>query len=177
MTKSLTEQWRDGKLPIGKYYIKTKWWGCDGKWHYEKEEDIDYIDGDLRFYQDDAVAEVLAPVPSYEEWKELKDFKQRAIDDSTTNPLDCMQIEINGLEDYIKKLEQQLAEANDVIKKYATGTTQIKAKTYEGSCYITDPFTGEQKIIEDWGEEYDADVPMSNDDKPAKKYLKKWGVK
>lgn len=79
--------------------------------------------------------------------------------------------------DVLERLQEQLNEANEVIKKYATGTTQIKAKKYEGSCYITDPFTGEQKIIEDWGEEYDADVPMSNDDKPAKKYLKKWGVK
>ena len=85
--------------------------------------------------------------------------------------------QIADLSKTIEHLQAQLAEANEVIKKYATGTTQIKAKTYEGSCYITDPFTGEQKIIEDWGEEYDADVPMSNDDKPAKKYLKKWGVK
>lgn len=73
MTKSLTEQWREGKLPIGKYYIKIKWWGCDGKWHYEKEEDIDYFDGDWRFYQDDAVAEVLSPVPSYDEHKRLQE--------------------------------------------------------------------------------------------------------
>lgn len=70
---TLTEQWRKGKLPLGKYYIKTKYWGCDGKWHYEKEEDIDYLDGDWRFYQDDAVAEVLAPVPSYDEYKRLQE--------------------------------------------------------------------------------------------------------
>lgn len=77
----------------------------------------------------------------------------------------------------IEHLQEQLHEANEVIKQYATGTAKIKAKKYWGSCYITDPFTGEQKRIEDWGEEYDADVPMSNDDKPAKKYLNKWGVK
>lgn len=77
----------------------------------------------------------------------------------------------------IARLQEQLNEANEVIKKYATGTTQIKAKKYEGSCYITDPFTGERERIEDWGEEYDADIPMSNDDKPAKEYLEKWGVK
>ena len=89
--------------------------------------------------------------------------------------------ELNEIRDILKKeiarLQEQLKEANEVIKKYATGTTQIKAKKYEGSSYITDPFTGEQKIIDDWGEEYDADVPMSNDDKPAKDYLEKWGVK
>lgn len=97
--------------------------------------------------------------------------------DVITNPGDCQQIVIDNLNREIEHLQEQLNEANEVIKKYATGTTQIKAKMYEGSCYITDPFTGEQKIIEDWGEEYDADVPMSNDDKPAKEYLKKWGVK
>lgn len=67
MTKSLTEQWKNGKLPVGEYYIKTKRWGCDGKWHYNRKEDVDYFDGDWRFYQDYSVKEVLAPVPSYDE--------------------------------------------------------------------------------------------------------------
>lgn len=79
MTKTLTEQWREGTLPIGKYYIKTKWWGCDGKWHYEKEEDIDYLDGDWRFYQDDAVEKVLAPVPRYDVWKQMIDGDKATI--------------------------------------------------------------------------------------------------
>lgn len=80
MTKTLTEQLRDGELPPGKYYIKTKWWGCDGKWHYEKEEDIDYLDGDWRFYQDDSIVEVLAPVPSYEEVNKLQEQLKEAND-------------------------------------------------------------------------------------------------
>lgn len=71
MKKTLTKQWKNGKLPIGEYYIKTKRWGCDGRWHYNRKEDIDYFDGDWRFYQDYSVKEVLAAVPSYDEYCEL----------------------------------------------------------------------------------------------------------
>lgn len=67
MTKTLTEQWREGKLPDGNYYFKLKdgtiLSGCqaitDGVFRCE------YMDFHKR------VKEVLAPVPSYEEYKEL----------------------------------------------------------------------------------------------------------
>ena len=101
-------------------------------------------------------------------------LSENKVDDNT---LYVIKPKYKELEAENKKLQEQLKEANEVIKRYATGTTQIKAKKYEGSSYITDPFTGEQEKLDDWGEEYDADVPMSNDDKPAKDYLEKWGVK
>ena len=125
MTKSLTEQWKDGKLENGYYWCRI----LDN----EKEAFMQHLIAGHFQYSPSFIKEVLAPVPSYKEWKELKDFKQRAVDDSTTNPLDCMQIEINGLEDYIKKLEQQLAEANELVKECETKSNAyvcLKAQKY-----------------------------------------------
>ena len=47
---------------------------------------------------------------------ELDEVYNIITNDSTTNPLDCMQIEIDGLKDYIQKLEEQVAEANEILK-------------------------------------------------------------
>ena len=119
MTKSLTEKWKDGKLEKIQYYVRLKNGRICRCLHIGSPNWMRGIDG-----LDEIVQEVLAPVPSYDKYKELKDFKQKAIDDSTTNPMDCMQIEINGLNEYIKKLQEQLKEANEVIlglhKPYGT---------------------------------------------------------
>ena len=76
MTKTLTEQWRDGTLPEGYYYITSKKWGmlidryrdqindCGHKWR-----GFDNCQG--------VVEEVLAPVPSYDEWHKVKDLGLR----------------------------------------------------------------------------------------------------
>lgn len=63
---TLTEQWDKGGLPEGDYYIKRRNGDflCDnihtsGVWRNSIDEDI---------------LEVLAPVPSYEEYKKLKEL-------------------------------------------------------------------------------------------------------
>lgn len=67
MTKTLTEQWRDGTLERGYYYYKTK----------VGAKVIGYQCFGLKFPYDynhntiDSVEEVLAPVPSYDEYNEL----------------------------------------------------------------------------------------------------------
>ena len=70
MTKSLTEQWKDGELTCGAYYVNRLGETRVYLVKYEDEKNTHEI------------YEVLAPVPSYEEYK---------------------------------KLEQQLAEANELI--------------------------------------------------------------
>lgn len=79
MTKTLTEQWRDGMLPDGYYYITSKKWGmlidryrdqindCGHKWR-----GFDNCQG--------VVEEVLAPVPSYEEWQSCEKCADMLID-------------------------------------------------------------------------------------------------
>lgn len=59
----LTEKWKKGKLPYGDYYIKRR----NG---YTLYDNID-SHGVWRNSIDEDIEEVLAPVPSYEEWWKL----------------------------------------------------------------------------------------------------------
>lgn len=62
---SLTEQWKKGELEDGEYYIKSN------------KEDI-YIDicanGSFMFTNYRSIEEVLAPVPSFEQWQSLNEL-------------------------------------------------------------------------------------------------------
>lgn len=62
---TLTEQWDKGKLPEGDYYIKRR----NGNFLYDN---ID-TSGVWRNSIDEDILEILAPVPSFEEWRELKE--------------------------------------------------------------------------------------------------------
>lgn len=65
MTKTLTEQWREGTLPDGYYYVVSKWSG--------KIEINDYYEGCWQDLKEEYIKEVLAPVPSYDEYKRLQE--------------------------------------------------------------------------------------------------------
>lgn len=111
MTKTLTEQWRDGEL-FGFYYVKEP-----------KEEPKIHNVSEMDYLLDEYGVEVLAPVPRY---------------------------------DKIKRLQEQLKEANEVIKYYATAD------------------------LSDWeyidGEEVFVEKGAANEKETAENYLKKWGV-
>ena len=76
---TLTEQWKKGELPEGYYYIRNKA-------HSVKFDEIDYymIYGENRYWhgcEDEDIEEVLAPVPSYVEWKNVTtcfDYEHKA---------------------------------------------------------------------------------------------------
>ncbi len=64
MTKTLTEQWREGRLPIGNYYIRVKEQG--------EEKTIVYnITAPAFFYDQNVLLEIVEPVPSYDKHKQL----------------------------------------------------------------------------------------------------------
>ena len=66
MTKTLTEQWREGTLPDGAYYILVD--------KYEQNEpEIDVGVCYNSTFEWWIVKEVLAPVPGYSEYQALKD--------------------------------------------------------------------------------------------------------
>ena len=67
MTKTLTEQWRDGKLPNGDYYIKVRG-NLTGKEFFVYDN---CINGKWAYTLDGNVIAVISPVPSYEEYNEL----------------------------------------------------------------------------------------------------------
>ena len=62
---TLTEQWKKGELKEGWYYINDS--QIDYK--YSKHSSVDFF---ITPHED--IKEVLAPVPSYEEWNQLHKF-------------------------------------------------------------------------------------------------------
>ena len=67
MSKELTEQWRNGTLKTGDYYITTKGLGID-------DVLIGFYEGELQQFDcfcNCSIKEVLAPVPSYDEYVKL----------------------------------------------------------------------------------------------------------
>lgn len=66
---TLTEQWKKGELESGYYYIVVK--------QVEFPNRIDFYNSSATvwsYHSNDCVKEVLAPVPSYEEWQQLHKF-------------------------------------------------------------------------------------------------------
>lgn len=88
---TLTEQWNKGELPEGDYYIERR----NG---YLLYDNID-SHGVWRNSIDEDIVEVLAPVPSYEEWQQLRKWCEEfnALDVAKENQqlkellLDCRQ--------------------------------------------------------------------------------------
>jgi len=127
MTKSLTEQWKDGELPDRCYYVVHR----TNKFPGDDEIEIvgtEYLKH-LRNFNGTDRAEVLAPVPSYQTWKE---FQQHFVDSlelevklkKAYEELEKQSIEIVGLktekEQLVRKteqLEKQLAIATKALKK------------------------------------------------------------
>ena len=63
-SEQLTEQWKKGELPAGWYYIKI----ADIVF-------IDFFEGKVwKNKKDEYIDEVLAPVPSYDEWKASENY-------------------------------------------------------------------------------------------------------
>lgn len=89
MTKSLTEQWKNGTLPFGMYYVKSTYGDI-------RTDETVYLVGKKRYrwrYTDICcLEEVLAPVPTYDE---------------------CQLME----SEEVLTLKEQLKEANKIIKK------------------------------------------------------------
>lgn len=99
----LTEQWKKGELPEGHYYVK------DGE-----NMIAEYLDG--YFYNDGnpmtsfsgGVDEVIAPVPSYEEWKALNGNMDSVMQ---TNQALCKKL---------AELKELLKEVKDYLPEFET---------------------------------------------------------
>ncbi len=85
MSKELTEQWQNGTLKEGVYWCEIT--------------ESPYVEQVHLPCCEDIVVEVLAPVPSYDEYNE---FMQK----------------MHKLEKQLSSISEQLKEANDIIKKY-----------------------------------------------------------
>lgn len=121
MTKTLTEQWRDGKLPSGLYYIK-------GKVNYDIALLRNIFNPVLTnpFNEDDVFEPDFVPiarVPSYDEYNGLKEdnkylksgIETRDKQIKLLQELEACEMANCEAQEIIACLEQQLQEANDLI--------------------------------------------------------------
>jgi hypothetical protein len=107
---NLTDKWKKGELPYAEYYIKlgggeytNDVWDVDGWQSFNKEGDV--------------VVEVLAPVPSYDEWQQLKEYEQ-VVTSYNFKPIDydiACEI-VNKLLDEKKRLRQENKELKGLLK-------------------------------------------------------------
>lgn len=136
MSKELTEKWKNGKLEENWYYIhlKSQYFGnidCIT---------INYCDEDGCFeeYPDEDIAEVLAPVQSYEEYKEREHDKE------------CLKLsrdKVVRLEAENNTLKEQLMEANGIIKGASHLT--VKDKRNAIICELISPEIND--YLKKWG--------------------------
>ena len=113
MTKTLTEQWREGTLPDGKYYIKLEP-------NFTERYDVGYSEGgDFVLYNIEDIEEVLAPVPDYKMFQ-LLIGEQKFTEEMLENIINIRTEELLKLNaEYIKrvkKLEKKLAIATKALK-------------------------------------------------------------
>ena len=66
-SEQLTEKWKKGEIPNGYYWIRLSWGGMIIMAYYTGFDGLFELDD--HYYDSDEISEVLAPVPSYEEWQ------------------------------------------------------------------------------------------------------------
>lgn len=103
MTKTLTEQWRKGTLTEGYYYTKGA---------FDDDIYISHLDYEIEEDKRLPVEEVLAPVPSYDEYKELV-FKANMPKNPVGDTIMCYDTERERA--VVEKLQEQISEANKLI--------------------------------------------------------------
>jgi predicted nuclease with TOPRIM domain len=122
---TLTEQWKKGELEQGYYYTK-----------YNPKVGEPFVEIELRNYlidlakvRDADTVEVLAPVPSYEEWQGLKE-DCRVLKEALTNHKEIR----NGLYsecDNLEKENQRLKELLKECRVYVENCEQFNAYDFE----------------------------------------------
>lgn len=108
MTKTLTEQWKDGELEWGLYYVKTK---KDAPLFCGEITEMS-LGEEITISQMEKVESVLAPVPSYDEYCNLV-FQANKPKNPLSDAMMCYDTERE--KKVVERLQEQLNEANEVI--------------------------------------------------------------
>lgn len=140
MSKELTEQWRNGTLECGEYYLKY----TDGT------TDREYLDwanvygvvSEKGFSTEPCdIEEVLDPVPTYEEWVKIGTWYTEKSHNELLKKIEKLEMQresdrmaVEEGAELVAELEDRLKEAEEVIKFYANAdglTNQEKQMTAE----------------------------------------------
>lgn len=113
---SLTEKWKNGKLPNGRYYIETI--PCEPCNVLGIPKYTDYYCIDSKFSYNITVKEVLAPVPSYEEWKSVCDDCNSM--QETIFSQDSIYCENENLLEEIEKIDEENTKLKELLKECIT---------------------------------------------------------
>ena len=120
-TNNLTEQWKKGELKEGEEYwvILTKEWYLRNP--VEPVRAFYSCDCEFEGYYDDDIKEVLAPVPSYEEWKELKEFADYSLHNRNelTRQITFWMDKHTQSEKENQKLKELLKECSEQLDEYS----------------------------------------------------------
>ena len=109
----LTQDWKDGKLPVGEYYLLYKDGTTDREYYdwanvygrvTEKGFSTDQTD----------IKEVLAPVPNYEEWEQLQNWAD------FTNDYHELREKLEIAEYKNAELKELLKECKDYLPEFET---------------------------------------------------------
>ena len=120
MSKTLTEQWKSGTLKDGFYYVKTRNWSYEDRWHNSYRIDI-YENG---FWSSDykyPIVEVIDTVPSYFESAKLY-VENRDLKEENEKLHDLK----NELSEKIEELKEKLDLAIKALKKYQKAINEFK---------------------------------------------------
>lgn len=131
---NLTEQWKKGKLEeYKKYYCKTKWFEdvfqarCYNKdtedewWVLENEK---YVYNSIYHTED---IEVLAPVPSYEEYEQLENWNRFTADyHALREAKEIAEYEKVELLEKVKQLKELLKEIRQQITTQVFGSPKLQ---------------------------------------------------
>ena len=82
-SEQLTEKCKKGEIPNGYYWIRLSWGGMVIMAYHTAFDGL--FESDDYYYDSDEISEVLAPVPSYEEWigvKQQRDLENKIRHDS-----------------------------------------------------------------------------------------------
>ncbi len=104
---NLTEQWKKGELPYGRYYVELAYNGNNiimAEYWWDKALTLDDHE-----YSREEVKRILAPVPSFEQWQQLKELLKECR--SPINYALCL----NLSEEEKKEFKNLLAKINQVL--------------------------------------------------------------
>ena len=115
-TNNLTEQWKKGELKPNTYFCKIKDNDYIFRLNYEQGMFFDYFWERMEY---DDVEQVLAPVPSYEEWQPFTDpyFRGLTTKDISELAKKSIRLTTQNCEDNARfeKLEELLKECREYV--------------------------------------------------------------
>ena len=100
---NLTEQWKKGEIPEGFYYVKSNW---------SDAVEVRYVHNGI-----DDWKEVLAPVPSYEEYNRLKEVERKK--GKLVNVNYKIKQENQQLKDLLKECQNLIAREHRIYEEIA----------------------------------------------------------